>query len=247
MLQDPKFVGRFIPRKPDAVREREKEAPNQSPMRKAAVVRFNFTSKLNKRSAGGSSSSGTSLHKLMALLGIHWEVEEEESEESVPKQQVVPAKSVTPEAPAAPDISGSCSTAVQTEPVKCQICQIRHARKHSEGQTQTSSTTTCHVSTQVSIEDLAISTPAPKSMAHLTPAQLLAQLDNHRRGDSSVPTHRWGGHPSPVYEQGRRADFHDSMPSPNLAIWNNPAMARPSDPRMFNSHLNKFFNQGRMN
>lgn len=89
-----------------------------------------------------------------------------------------------PVAPPPPVLITRATIAIQTEPVKCQICEIRSARKFDTKATQTE-VKLADESTQVSTDDLNKSsfmfTPrgilkntAVQSLSHMTPAQLMA-------------------------------------------------------------------------
>lgn len=212
MLEDPKLTGRFIPLISEQVIESEKRAaentkcPNQSPLRKSVVVRFNFTVPVSKRWSNCKTidqlSTRMTLHKLLSLLGM---VEKPKFSSPLPSESSRqpdlqnPITVLVP--PPAPFIQPKVKvSSVQTDPVICQICEIRNARKLLDGQTQTVETTTCEVSTQVSVEDLTKScttftprgilkgnTTPVKSISHLTPAQLLAQVHNEKKEDTNQP------------------------------------------------------------
>lgn len=207
LLEDPKLTGRFFPKvfnQPIDFEKRitEKSIPNQSPMRKVAVVRFNFTVPANKRGATklvNQPSASVYLYKIISILGISKNdqviptFKAEETPKPVPAPLPVP-KPVPPPVP----IIKKTNAFVQTEPVKCEKCEVRNAIKYTTRSIQTTETTTVEVSTQVSVEDLnkSCTTFIPRgilknnassvqSISHLTPAQLLAQLDKEKHEENA--------------------------------------------------------------
>lgn len=113
------------------------------------------------------------------------------------KPQVTPNK---PQAPAKPQVTANAPKSVsmkiakktnttligakfqmkmvQTEPFNCQLCEIRATRKYVNQETQCGQKTTADASTQVTDEEFKSplkSILKNKSLAHLTPAQILAQ------------------------------------------------------------------------
>lgn len=82
---------------------------------------------------------------------------------------------------------------VQTEPVNCQLCEIRAMRKYANQVTQCERKTTADASTQVAEDEF--KTPLKsilktKSLALLTPAQILAQEkgEDARRKEETKPS-----------------------------------------------------------
>lgn len=243
LLEDQKLTGRFIPRISQKVMESEKRALEnsksayQSPLRKAVVVRFNFTIPMSKRWPNNKAldqlSLRTMLHKVTSILGVA----EPEQLSPVPQEcrNQLEARSTSEmvlHAPSAPDFRRvpsklrTSTTSMQTVPVTCQICEIRSARQLSDGQTQTVDKSTCEVSTQVSIEDLTKSctTFIPrgilktnvspvKSFSHLTPAQLLAQMCTEKKEEFNLP-----GLKKDTFPAYGRSYAESTNPKPN----NNP-------------------------
>lgn len=172
---------------------------NQSPLKKAIVVRFNFTVPVSKRSANNKMvdpvSPKLTLHKLLTVLGLQ---EKADPPIEVPSKQQTPPEPPTISAPSSrPKMVNSF---VQTDPVQCQICEIRKARKFTVGETQTEEKKTSDISTQVSVDDLTKScttfmprgiikqnTSSLKSISHMTPAQLLAQLEKEKKDLQNKP------------------------------------------------------------
>lgn len=208
ILEEPKFIGRFIPRISQKLIEAEKKdtekikANNQSPLRKTATVRFSFTVPNNRKTSTKNidqQSPKMVIHKLMNILGIPDNVDlaspvsEEGANQLEEKKKEVSLLSLS---------SGrskveTYSVFTQTEPQRCADCDKRNSIIYSNGQTQTMKEVK-EMATQVSVEDLTKScttfiprgilktTSSPvKSISHLTPAQLLAQLEAEKTEDSS--------------------------------------------------------------
>lgn len=209
LLDESTLTGRFFPKilaqTSEAEKRIEKTTTNQSPLRKVAVVRFNFTTPVNKRVHSklmSHPSAGVYLHKVLCTLGVTKKQDHpvvQKSETSTPVAAPVPQ----PVPPPVPVIKKT-NMASQTDHWKCQICEIRKARKYENESTQTIEKSTFDVGTQVSVEDLnkscATFTPrgilknssaSVQSISHLTPAQLLAQIQREK----DFGRNNYGDHP----------------------------------------------------
>lgn len=136
-----------------------------------------------------------------------------------------------PAAPPPPVLITSVSIAIQTEPVQCQICEIRSARKFDTEATQTEIKSTDEF-TQVSTDDLNKSsvmfTPrgilknsAVQSLSHLTPAQLMA-LQRDDPGRSLAGGDSWNiNSRSDNYPNSRNPNCIPSSPSSSFNIRGN--------------------------
>lgn len=192
-------------------------------MRKVQVVRFNFTTPVNKRQHANVSNYPSTrgfIHKVLMLLGMG-KIEETTPTKAIQKPQPQQVTAIAPTPVPPPVITPKKSNiSTQTEPVKCQVCEVRKSLTYESTLTQTIEPTTYDVSTQVSIEDLnksptfgprsiLKSTPTVQSIAHLTPSQILAQLQNEKKEDINKP---WI--PAPKKETFPPRDFQDQF-SPN--------------------------------
>lgn len=212
IIEDEKFIGRFTPRVSQKLLEAEKKAAekckgnNQSPLRKGVTVRFNFTVPVSRRTHSKNidqQSPKMSVHKLLSLLGmsenadlnspipeeITGQLEDKKKEELI--FGVPPVKEVTKR-----NIE-TFSASTQTEFIPCEKCEHRNTIKYANIQTQTIKDI-CEIGTQVSVEDLTKScttfiprgilktnSSPVKSISHLTPAQLLAQMESGNTENTS--------------------------------------------------------------
>lgn len=241
ILADPKLMGRFVPKilpatsnEPDA--KTSEKTTYQSPMRKMTVVRFNFTTPVNKRPKNTLFSYPNVrvyLYKVLSLLGMG------RSEEPLALKEKTPILEIPP-APVPPPIvivkKESIST--QTEPTKCHICEIRKGRKYEDANTQTIEPTTYDISTQVSMDDLVKSpttftprgilknTTSVPSIAHLTPLQLLAQIQNEKKEPESFQNQKpsWMTPPKkdvfPIATRSFNEQFSPDKPRPLVDDFN---------------------------
>lgn len=181
---DSKLNGRFfvIKRKHS---EKSPDAKFQSPLRKIPLSRLRFTTVT--KTAPENNDFTKMLTKLLRSVGIHKESppKDPESIHTTSTNQQVKERKASPKI--APSIiktamrrtNSNCQQKmVQTEPYKCQVCEIRASRRLVDREAQCVIKTFADASVQVAVEDFQSplkSILKNKSLALLTPAQILAQ------------------------------------------------------------------------
>lgn len=256
-----KLCGRFFPTVTAVGAERPVDGSMKfrSPLRKLNPVRFMFTTPC-KRNAQEDSSK-VMLNKLLTVCGFSI------LPDSIPRNTPTPNTSstlpppppqlsstgatpvpspvrVTPSTPQPPVIVPQppvlikrTSVSVQTEPLKCQICEIRSARQFNTCSTQTTELDMQDEGTQVYQEDLREScvtfTPrgilknsssSVQSISHMTPAQLLAL----QQESSTVPSARNETFPIARGNMDRFAPALRNSAMDSRGPFSNPTLGSPS-------------------
>lgn len=187
------------------------EVKYQSPLRKQPLVRFQFTT---PQKSAEESVFTKNLNKLIDTLRVNNDVvnlERSPTVEQVPlRVESVPQTQTQNNA--RHTVSRMVSISAQTDTFSCEDCERRSARKFVSQGTQTVTTMTFNVATQVILEELEKEAcPSPsdllkqKSLAYLTPAQLLGQTKS--KADSTPSYSKSPGLDISADKRYQRADL----------------------------------------
>ncbi|GLV37167.1 hypothetical protein CBL_02003 [Carabus blaptoides fortunei] len=258
-----KLCGRFFPTVTTLGAEKPADGSMKfrSPLRKLNPVRFMFTTPY-KRSAQEDSSK-VMLNKLLTVCGFSILPDSvprnaptpntSSSSSLFPPPPQLSSTGITPVpspvrapppapqppvlVPQPPILIKRTSVSVQTDPVKCQICEIRSARQFNTCNTQTTEVDVHDEGTQVCQEDLREScvtfTPrgilknslsSVQSISHMTTAQLLAL----QQESSAVPQSRNETFPVARGNMDRFAPALRNSAMDSRSSFSNPTLDSPS-------------------
>ncbi|KAF5277910.1 hypothetical protein FQA39_LY06062 [Lamprigera yunnana] len=217
---DPQFIGRFLMKNVRKGPEKVQEGKFISPLRKTPFIRFSYTT-LTK-SGEERSTLKNALNKILNNLGRL---------EAIKRSPVKSATSLIEES-SSQKIGDSKiillkAKLCQTDPVKCQLCEIRKTRNFVDKEiqcaisyrsfgTQTTEDESSRLGGKTSFKN--------QSIAHLTPAQLMRQTEN--QNDPKQLTHFASQRIFPEISPEAQNNFRQSF-NPNRAEFGVPDFSSP--------------------
>lgn len=240
LSRDGKLNAHFTFKKVNFVKEKSVEVKYQSPLKRTPSVRFPFTAPKSKEE---NSPFAQSLNRVLAKLGI--------AKETVPSPKSSPAilknNNNTDNLSNIRSKSSVNRVSVLTQAdlhVRCEKCEKRSALNFKNKSNQTVPVMTFSTGTQVSEEDFRPKENdflKNKSLAYLTPAQLMRQdkTDSNFSSNKYTTTEDYSRHPQNIYLE-RNANTKDFFNRGNLnqpVTFNAPYKSfdgrplQPGDPR----------------
>lgn len=151
---------------------------------------MNFTSLAKPEDDTGFSAT---LNRLLKSLGLLKEIEVEKTEKCQPSQKItrprLPRRRNKPHVTAATQVVDATTPAThlmkmcQTDPYKCEVCEVRASRKFQDQIIQCEIKTYVDAFTQTVAEE---SSPLKnKSLSHMTPAEILAELEKKKKEEAN--------------------------------------------------------------